>query len=504
MTANIAKYLPDQGALIEDITLKIAGTHHQKPVLIDYEAGKGKPNTCAYVMGLNSVTDYWDSTDHLYNDPRREINFSSGMAWKESVWYRKPYRDYAIRVQGEALYNINENFVQGWDSAQSTGLRLGQAGGTNGLHARRASIKPKDIPAPDGARHRAQIVRTQPEVLDATILKAYTLASSNAVNYIYVENQYVQLVDWPKLVKKIRSQYRDGMKAAKASPADITPLHLFVVMPQPERWEMVPRTYETVGQLGAAEGMGKYHNTVQGKRKADALQPPKPPPEGVHPFEQANYNKAMHDWMVARQADDSAIARDSAQAVPVNPKGELEALGIKPLVAMLMTFDTGNEAKDIRISSRDNAAQGAQADEEAKTSKSGRASDVDSYGVEIVPKRYREIYIHSKLMFVDDVYTTLGSANLNARSMVSDSEFNICTADYDFTRAARCEVWGNIAGKDLDGGDGSQQVTAKTHKSWIERMDRNTKGRTEALAPENGSFIYRFEDPRGEPLMRFA
>jgi phosphatidylserine/phosphatidylglycerophosphate/cardiolipin synthase-like enzyme len=504
MTANIAKYLPDQGTLVEDVTLKIAGTHHQKPVLIDYEAGKGKPKTCGYVMGLNSVTDYWDTTDHLYNDPRREINFSSGMAWKESVWYRKPYRDYAIRVQGEALYNINENFVQGWDSAQSTGLRPGQPGGANGLHARRASIKPKDIPAPDGARHRAQIVRTQPEVLDATILKAYTLASSNAVNYIYVENQYVQLVDWPKLVKKIRSQYRDGMKAAKASPADITPLHLFMVMPQPERGQMVPRTYETVGQLGAAEGMGEYHNTVQGKRKADALQPPKPPPEGAHPFEQANYNKALRDWMVARQANNSAIARDSAQAVPVNPKGELEALGIKPLVAMLMTFDTGNEAKDIRISSRDNEAQEAQAEEEAKTSKSGRASDIDSYGVEIMPKRYREIYIHSKLMFVDDVYTTLGSANLNARSMVSDSEFNICTADYDFTRGARCEVWGNIAGQDLDGGDGSQQVTAKTHKAWIERMERNKDGRKPGKPPQNGSFIHPFEDPRGEPLVRFA
>ncbi|WP_341889364.1 hypothetical protein [Variovorax sp. YR752] len=270
MTASIKKYLPDQGALIEDITLKIAGTHHQKPVLIDYEKGKGRPNTCAYVMGLNSVTDYWDTTEHLYNDPRREVNFSSGMAWKESVWYRKPYRDYAIRVQGEALYNINENFVQGWDSAQSTSLHGGQPGGARALYARRASIKPEDMPAPDGARHRAQIVRTQPEVLDATILKAYTLASSNAVNYIYVENQYVQLVDWPKLVKKIRSQYCDGMKAAKAASADITPLHLFVVMPQPERGEMVPRTYETVGQLGAAEGMGEYHKTVQGKRKASA------------------------------------------------------------------------------------------------------------------------------------------------------------------------------------------------------------------------------------------
>ena len=267
---------------------------------------------------------------------------------------------------------------------------------------------------------------------------------------------------------------------------------------------MVPRTYETVGQLGAAEGMGKYHSTVQGARKASELVPPKPPPEGVPPLAQANYNKDLRDWMVARKASDSVIARDSVKAVPPNPRGELEALGIKPLVAMLMAFDADNEAKDIRIKSRDSKAQEAQAKEEAKANKSGRASDVDSYGVDITPKRYRKIYIHSKLMFVDDVYTTLGSANLNARSMVSDSELNICTADYDFTRAARREVWGNIAGKDLDGGDGSPKITAKTHGTWTDRMDRNTKGRTESLAPEEGSFIYRFEDPRGEPLVRFA
>jgi phosphatidylserine/phosphatidylglycerophosphate/cardiolipin synthase-like enzyme len=512
ITANIAKYLPDQVALIEDVGRKLAGTHHQKPVLIDYEPGKGKPNTCAYVMGLNSVTDYWDTAEHLYNDPRREVNFAAGAAWKESVWYVKPYRDYAIRVQGEALYNINENFVQGWDNAQSTSLRAdapsGASGGSgsNGLQAQRRSIQPKDIPAPPGARHRAQIVRTQPEKLDATILKAYTLASSNAVNYIYVENQYFQLADWPQFIKKIRGQYRDGMKAAKANPADLTPLHLFVVMPQPERGQMVPRTYETVGQLGAAESMGAYNNKVQGQRKADALEPPKPPPEGVHPFEQAEYNRRLHDWLGERSANDSATVRDSVKAVPANPKAELEALGIKPLVAMLMTYDAGNEAKDIRISQRDSEAQEAQAEQEAnaKDNKSHKASDVDDYGVDIMPKRYREIYIHSKLMFVDDVYTTLGSANFNARSMVSDSEFNICTADYDFTQGARRRVWENIAGSDLDGGDGGLKAIADAHYKWSQRMKGNKAARQLGKAPENGSFIHPFEDPRGEPLVRLA
>jgi phosphatidylserine/phosphatidylglycerophosphate/cardiolipin synthase-like enzyme len=504
ISANIAKYLPDQQALTEQISLKAVGTHHQKPVLIDYEPPKGKtPNTCGYVMGLNSVSDYWDTDQHLYNDPRREVNFDGGVAWQETVWYRKPYRDYAIRVQGEALYNLNENFVQGWDAAQTanTGSAAVAAGAAGGLQSQRQSIRAQDMTAPDGARHRAQIVRTQPEKLDATILKAYTLAASNALNYIYLENQYFQLADWPVFIKRMRGQYRDGMIKGGAKPSDILPLHMFVVMPQPERGAMVPRTYETIGALGAGGSMGKYHNLVQGKRKAD-LSPPPALAANATPFEQAQHNKRVHDYLLERQASESV--RDSVRAVPANPASELETLGIKPLVAMLMSFDKNREAKNIRLKSRDSEGQQAQAEEEAKASKSGRPDDVDDYGVDIIPKAYREIYIHSKLMFVDDVYTTLGSANLNPRSMVSDSELNICVADYDFVQGARREVWGNIAGEDLNGGDGSPQKTVKTHKAWIDRMDANKINRIKVRFPEEGSFIHPFEDPRGDPLVRLA
>jgi phosphatidylserine/phosphatidylglycerophosphate/cardiolipin synthase-like enzyme len=43
--------------------------------------------------------------------------------------------------------------------------------------------------------------------------------------------------------------------------------------------------------------------------------------------------------------------------------------------------------------------------------------------------RYREIYIHSKLLLVDDSFFSLGSANLNQRSMAVDSEINLATND---------------------------------------------------------------------------
>jgi phosphatidylserine/phosphatidylglycerophosphate/cardiolipin synthase-like enzyme len=503
VASNAKTYLPESvKSFTEKAGMTHVATHHQKPVLIDYGVpGKddkdGQPlNTCGYVMGLNSVSDYWDTHNHGYNDAKRELSPHSSTVTDQGMWYVKPFRDYAIRVEGEALYNLNENFVQGWDSADGYGAANGAKGAP--LAEERKGIQPKDIPRPQGASCRAQIVRTYPAKNEATILKAYTLASSNAVNYIYVENQYFQLSEWPKLLKKIRQQYRQGMSDAGASVKDITPLHVFVVTPQAERDQMVPNTYDTLKQLGQSGGMQSYDNRVQGK--------PKPP---IDPLS-AVLNPIDTATELLEDPQKDAIAKASREAAPANPVGELNDLGIKALAAMLMTYDAANQSRDIRIKERDSNALNAKAAQEEKDNAKakrhqGKANDVDLERLDeckIQPGRYREIYIHSKLMLVDDVYTTLGSANLNARSMVGDSEFNICTENISFTQDARRRVWGNLAGADLDGKTGSRAETGKVFGKWAERMNKNKFARTRGNPPINESFIHPFEDPRDAPLVR--
>ncbi|MDZ4359644.1 MAG: phospholipase D-like domain-containing protein [Variovorax sp.] len=507
INANLNKYLPDSRRdLTESASMTIVGTHHQKPVLIDYEAAAAgqRRNACAYVMGLNSVTEYWDTVRHGFNDPMRELSADGpGYTYSDSDrrWHRKPYRDYAIRVEGEALYSINQNFVEGWDRADGVALMPGAVGpvgalgkvvrrngaglfGGPTLAQQRQAIQRKDIPVPAGARCRVQVQRTQPEAQDGTILKGYTLASANAVNYIFVENQYFQLAEWPRMLKDLRKRYREGMCAAGAKPADTAPLYLFVVIPQPERGQMVPRTYDTVGGLGAGAQMGTYDRRVQGERQR-------------------------------RQAGERAKGGSvgaSVDAVPADAKAQLDDLGIETLVAMLMTWDADNEARHIRIRARDNDAQAqAAAQQSEKNAKAGvnagQPDDVDPQNLTectITPGRYREIYIHSKLMFVDDVYTTLGSANLNARSMAADSELNLCTEEWAFTKAARKRVWGNLAGNDLDGGECDRQATAETHKDWLQRMLYNQYNRSAGKAPIENSFIHPFEDSRDAPLVKLA
>jgi phosphatidylserine/phosphatidylglycerophosphate/cardiolipin synthase-like enzyme len=51
------------------------------------------------------------------------------------------------------------------------------------------------------------------------------------------------------------------------------------------------------------------------------------------------------------------------------------------------------------------------------------------------------VYVHAKIMLVDDRWLTLGSANLNEHSMFNDTEMNIVVADDSLARALRIGLW---------------------------------------------------------------
>jgi phosphatidylserine/phosphatidylglycerophosphate/cardiolipin synthase-like enzyme len=51
------------------------------------------------------------------------------------------------------------------------------------------------------------------------------------------------------------------------------------------------------------------------------------------------------------------------------------------------------------------------------------------------------VYVHSKICIVDDEWLTLGSANLNERSLFNDSEVNVCTDDAALATAVRQRLW---------------------------------------------------------------
>ncbi|POA81151.1 phospholipase D-like domain-containing protein [Pseudomonas protegens] len=53
----------------------------------------------------------------------------------------------------------------------------------------------------------------------------------------------------------------------------------------------------------------------------------------------------------------------------------------------------------------------------------------------------RDIYVHSKLLVVDDVFSLLSSANINTRSMHTDSELGLAAPDAELAKNWRDELW---------------------------------------------------------------
>ncbi|WP_454724774.1 MULTISPECIES: phospholipase D-like domain-containing protein [Cupriavidus] len=88
---------------------------------------------------------------------------------------------------------------------------------------------------------------------------------------------------------------------------------------------------------------------------------------------------------------------------------------------------------------------------------------------------YKDIYVHSKLLLVDDVFFTLGSANINVRSMQGDSELNIACPSPELTQQWREHLWrihtNGVPKEDMK----------KEFDRWGEVIKENTKNMAENL-----------------------
>jgi hypothetical protein len=65
----------------------------------------------------------------------------------------------------------------------------------------------------------------------------------------------------------------------------------------------------------------------------------------------------------------------------------------------------------------------------------------------------RNIYVHSKIMLVDDAFATIGSCNLHAHSLSGHTEMNASIWDPKVARALRCELLTEHLGQDTAGID---------------------------------------------------
>ena len=290
------------------------------------------------------------------------------------------------------------------------------------LVLRRATQAAEQLTACKGNLLLAQLLRTQAQAGKRDIEALYLKAINNATQFIYIENQYFR---WPPLAEAIK-RAAQGQTAAGRDPGLHGALHLFVITNATNdgMGAGTVKTQEMIESLGRAEtipGVTKLLRIKQIKKDM----PPRPRPEPNDHVGQ----RELKEWQA--QLD------EQIKAVEDTTIGPQEVPGLKVHLCSLVAPDSP------------------------------------------AGKKWTPVYIHSKLMIVNDVFTTHGSANINTRSMMVDSELNIAHEWAGVTKALRRRLWSlHTAMKEpLDD-------PAEAFKVWQKIINRNRTFQSKEMTPD--------------------
>lgn len=408
--------------------LGIAVTHHQKTVLVDYEAPE---RAVGFVMGHNTLDEYWDTDSHS----SRNRDPASKPAPNAGPRGDTPRQDISSQVAGPILEHLHHNFATAWLDATGEDL----------MTTRDAMALGKRLKCPpDQQRHFAQILRTQAQEGRRDIETLYLQAVNNATGFIYIENQYFR---WPPLAEAIKkaaiAQTRGGRDPGKHGP-----LHLFVIT--------------NVTDDGIGKGTVNTHRMLDSLGRADTM--PK---------------------ITQLQRIEAAKAKAAAQEPDLSELIEDHALTL--LTGLLSGRDsTINEKAREKQRDAERSAEWRMAvlEQEIKAIEQEviKPEEIPNLKVHICSLvapdspagNWMPVYIHSKLMIVDDVFTTHGSANINTRSMQVDSELNIAHEWASKTQALRRRLW------DLHtAGEGMQNDPKVAFEAWQNVIKENKKRKAE-------------------------
>ena len=107
---------------------------------------------------------------------------------------------------------------------------------------------------------------------------------------------------------------------------------------------------------------------------------------------------------------------------------------------------------------------------------------------------YRPNYVHAKVAIIDDTWCTVGSANLNERGLITDTELNAVVRDADVARSMRLELWSEHLGLPVEAlatGD----PTTLIDEVWTARAAANLASMHDGARPLIGT-VQRYETGR--------
>jgi phosphatidylserine/phosphatidylglycerophosphate/cardiolipin synthase-like enzyme len=368
-----------------------------------------------------------------YEDPEHALGFVMGHNTLDAYWdddahgYARmnarfgrngetPRQDMSSIITGPILECLNANFCNAWKHNAKIDL----------LTKRKSLATRLKVRQDFGTPVMAQITRTQSQEGKQDIKSLYLQVACNTTKFIYIENQYFR---WEPLAAKIKEAAAKQVGWGR-DPGKHGPIYLFVVTNSSDDGMGVgtASTYKMLDSLGQA-------NLMSGMAA-----------EEQQILQQHDVMSAVNELALARMSSGAdAEARqkaaqkklDEARAGRNSPLTPKDMPGLKIHICTLVAPDSPGDS-------------------------------------------WMPVYIHSKIMIIDDVFLTHGSANINTRSMEVDSEMNICHEHMEVTQPLRRKLWaihtGGIAG-------GASDTPKKAFDAWSDIIKRNKKNQIDGVPP---------------------
>ena len=120
----------------------------------------------------------------------------------------------------------------------------------------------------------------------------------------------------------------------------------------------------------------------------------------------------------------------------------------------------------------------------------------------------RDIYVHSKIMIVDNAFYIIGSANINERSMLHDTEIAIgvrSCKDYPAAKNFRQELWGKSLKITMPAGldfPKMEKDWEEVYEKWEKELKKNQRNFTKGMVLDSHPRIFKPADrPTGDATL---
>lgn len=444
-------------------------THHQKMILIDYET---PARAVGYVMGHNSTTDFWDTAAHRFRDPRRETLYKKNPA--EPVGKLTAMMD-----EASDRYDRQMQMMSGQPEQPSRrkAARLAEFVSKYAFTAKPyqdVSLRVRG-PVLYDMNHNfcsgwAESEQSTPSLLNAlwmtppglVVKAALPVAQAidkqpEKVHPLVQSRERLKATDFAlkdchhsaQLLRTYPAYQEKSIKECYANLTRLTHHYIFIQNQyiQYEEWA----TYLTA--------------CVEKLRRAGYTKPiyvfiltSTPETDGM---DLATYDVALQlgssETMKVEHEETVAKARRGKAKMPITAT-ELEKRGIKALMGSMWS--------------------GA---EQPRSTKD-----------------YEETYIHAKVAIVDDAAFTVGSANLNVRSMALDSELNLLSQAMDVAFDLRKKLFHQCTGDEGPAQFGDMKAT---FKDWLTLMQDNTDAMAKGQPLQGQIATFHVDRQPGPPVI---